>query len=77
MSKFEFDFTEDQVIELLHGNNEANQWYEATIYEGRNRGVRKLWQSQGLEVSRLMRIGFGKYKLPKYLKVGNFIDIEH
>ena len=29
MSKFEFDFTEDQVIELLHGNNEANQWFEA------------------------------------------------
>ena len=29
MSKFEFNFTEDQVIELLHGNNEANQWYEA------------------------------------------------
>ena len=29
MSKFEFDFTEEQVIELLHGNNEANQWFEA------------------------------------------------
>ena len=29
MSTFEFDFNEDQVIELLHGNNEANQWFEA------------------------------------------------
>ena len=29
MSKFEFNFTEEQVEELLHGNREANQWYEA------------------------------------------------
>ena len=29
MSTFEFEFTEDQVIELLHGNSEANQWFEA------------------------------------------------
>ena len=29
MSKFEFDFTEEQVDELLHGNKETGQWYEA------------------------------------------------
>jgi len=29
MSKFEFNFTEDQVEELLHGNKEIGQWYEA------------------------------------------------
>ncbi len=29
MSKFEFDFTEEQVEELLHGNKEVGQWYEA------------------------------------------------
>ena len=29
MSKFEFDFTEEQVEELLHGNKETGQWYEA------------------------------------------------
>jgi len=28
MSKFDFDFTEDQVRELLHGNGETSEWYE-------------------------------------------------
>ena len=29
MSTFEFEFTEDQVQELLHGNKEYIEWFEA------------------------------------------------
>jgi 23S rRNA pseudouridine2605 synthase len=45
----------------------ANQWYQVTINEGRNRLVRRLWESQGLKVSRLMRIRYGNIILPRSL----------
>lgn len=51
-----------------------NKWFYVTITEGRNREVRRLWQSQDIMVSKLIRIGFGKYKLPKDLSKGKFIE---
>jgi 23S rRNA pseudouridine2605 synthase len=51
------------------GGTGANHWYRVVVTEGRNREVRRLWESQGVTVSRLMRVRFGKTKLPKTLKV--------
>lgn len=48
----------------------ANRWYLATLHEGRNREVRRLFESQDLKVSRLVRTGFGEIKLPRLLKAG-------
>lgn len=48
----------------------ANRWYLATLHEGRNREVRRLFESQELKVSRLVRTGFGEIKLPRLLKAG-------
>ncbi len=48
----------------------ANRWYLATLHEGRNREVRRLFESQELRVSRLVRTGFGVIALPRLLKAG-------
>lgn len=52
------------------GGEGANHWYHVVIMEGRNREVRRLWESQGLTVSRLIRTRFGSYILPRSKRVG-------
>jgi 23S rRNA pseudouridine2605 synthase len=43
--------------------------------EGRNREVRRLWESQGLTVSRLKRVRYGAAFLPKRLRMGEWSEI--
>jgi 23S rRNA pseudouridine2605 synthase len=40
-----------------------NQWYRVELREGKNREIRKLFAHGGLEVSRLLRTGYGPYDL--------------
>ncbi len=54
------------------GGGESNQWYQVTIMEGRNREVRRLWATQGVEVSRLQRVRYGAAFLPKGLLRGHW-----
>ena len=58
------------------GGTGANHWYRVIIQEGRNREVRRLWESQGIQVSRLMRVRFGSYKLPRGKRQGQFWELE-
>lgn len=58
------------------GGSGENHWYHATIMEGRNREVRRLWESQGLVVSRLKRVRYGAAFLPKRLLVGKWSEID-
>lgn len=54
------------------GGKGSNHWYRVIIMEGRNREVRRLWASQGLAVSRLIRIRYGSYNLPRGKRPGQF-----
>jgi 23S rRNA pseudouridine2605 synthase len=58
------------------GGDGANQWYHVVIQEGRNREVRRLWESQGLQVSRLMRVRYGPIIIPNQLKMGKWQLLE-
>ena len=48
----------------------ANQWFHVALKEGRNREVRRLWETQDLKVSRLIRIRYGPIRLDRYLSRG-------
>jgi 23S rRNA pseudouridine2605 synthase len=58
------------------GGDGANHWYRVVITEGRNREVRKLFDTVGLTVSRLIRIRYGTVVLPFGLKRGAWVDLE-
>ncbi len=57
------------------GGEGANQWYYVMLQEGRNREVRRLWESQGLKVSRLKRVRYGNLVLPSFVKMGKFVEL--
>ena len=58
------------------GGEGANHWYHVVIMEGRNREVRRLWESQDIQVSRLMRVRFGPYILPRSKRPGKYWELE-
>jgi 23S rRNA pseudouridine2605 synthase len=57
------------------GGSGDNHWFHVTIMEGRNREVRRLWESQGLKVSRLKRVRYGAAFLPKHLRMGQWSEL--
>ena len=57
------------------GGSGHNHWYYVAIMEGRNREVRRLWESQGVQVSRLKRVRHGPIFLPSRLSVGRWEEL--
>ena len=57
------------------GGSGINRWFHVCILEGRNREVRRLWESQGLTVSRLKRVRFGSLIIPDKLRQGQFQEL--
>jgi 23S rRNA pseudouridine2605 synthase len=72
---------EDGLAKFTHivkkpGDEESqNSWFNVSLSEGRNREVRRLWESQGLQVSRLIRVRYGALELQKRLPQGGWIEL--
>ena len=70
---------EDQVYQfsdIVTGEKQSsNQWFSVCMLTGKNREVRKLFESQDLEVSRLKRVRIGPIFLPSTLKEGSCINL--
>jgi 23S rRNA pseudouridine2605 synthase len=61
---------------IPHDKTESsNQWFDVTLSEGRYREVRRLWESQGCIVSRLIRIRYGTIQLSRRLRKGCWEEI--
>ncbi|MEA9578909.1 pseudouridine synthase [Xanthomonas nasturtii] len=57
------------------GGTDSHDWFRVVVKEGRNREVRRLWESQGCQVSRLKRSRYGKISLPRELLRGQSVEV--
>ncbi len=58
------------------GGEGMNHTFYVVITEGRNREVRRLWDSQGVTVSRLKRVRYGDVYLTKDMPRGGWSELE-
>jgi 23S rRNA pseudouridine2605 synthase len=70
-----------QTVKAQHHRNpeektSSNQWFRCILAEGKTREVRRLWESQDVEVSRLKRISYGPIELPSFIRRSEFVELE-
>ncbi len=64
--------------DVVAGSNEgSNQWFYCVVMEGKNREVRRLWESQGIRVSRLKRVRYGNIFIPSHVRVGQWVELSY
>lgn len=66
-----------KVLALADGGGEgANHWYKIVLPEGRNKEVRRMFETLGLMVSRLIRTRYGVVNMPPQLKRGQMLELQ-
>lgn len=58
------------------GGEGRNHWFHVVLSEGRNREVRRLWESQDVQVSRLIRVRYGDLEMKRQLPLGGWTELE-
>lgn len=58
-------------------NETSNHWFYCVVMEGKNREVRRLWESQGVRVSRLKRVRYGNIFIPSHVRVGQWVELNY
>ena len=70
---------EDEIYkfsDIVPGEKQSsNQWFSVCMLTGKNREVRKIFESQDLEVSRLKRVRIGPIFLPSTLREGSCMSL--
>jgi 23S rRNA pseudouridine2605 synthase len=56
------------------GGEGRNHWFHVVLTEGRNREVRRLWESQEVQVSRLIRVRYGDLEMNRQLPAGGWVE---
>jgi len=63
----------DSIVDA--GGQGSNHWYHVVLREGKNREVRRIWQSQDIRVSRLIRVRYANVVLPRDLKQRKHVEL--
>lgn len=61
----------------FEGGEGANKWYRVILREGQNREVRRIWETQNILVSRLIRIRYADVFLPRLLPRGRCEELNN
>ena len=61
--------------ENRYDDESKNRWFNVSLKEGRNREVRRLWASQDLTVSRLVRVRYSEINLDRRLIQGGWKEL--
>ncbi len=68
-------FTDIQIVESER-EEAMNRWFYVALMEGRNREVRRLWESQGVQVNRLKRVRYGPVFIPSHITSGHWFELD-